>query len=146
MRNLFFVLFISSSLGTFGQSNNQEIAPATNSNTITPDIKFIKVEADSLVPEEELKEIQLKQEKSVSKKNKSMSDAESFNDKSVQSSSVASESAVQSISVSKTQATQNRTQRSPSPQFQQQMDDGVKTLEVYAPESFEFHFYKIFHF
>jgi len=142
MRNLFFVLFISSSLGTFGQSNNQEIAPATNSNTITPDIKFIKVEADSLVPEEELKEIQLKQEKSVSKKNKSMSDAESFNDKSVQSSSVASESAVQSISVSKTQATQNRTQRSPSPQFQQQMDDGVKTLEVYAPESFEFHFYK----
>lgn len=143
MRNLFLVLFICSGLSLFGQSNNPENVPATNSNTINHDLKVIKLDADTLVPQEEsLKEIQIKKEKTVSKKSNSREDAESYNDKSIQATSVASESAVKSISVSKTQATQNRTQRSPSPQFQQQMDDGVKTLEVYAPESFEFHFYK----
>ena len=143
MRNLFFVLFICASLNTFGQSNNTENAPATNSNTVTPDIKFIKLEVDTIVPQEEsIKELDIKQEKAVSKKTKSIAESELRDEQSVQSSATVSETVVKSISISKTQASQNRTQRSPSPQFQQQMDDGVKTLETYAPESFEYHFYK----
>lgn len=143
MRNLFFFLFICASWNAFGQSNNNENVPATNSNTFTPDVKFIKVEVDTLVPQEEsFKEVEKKQDKAVSKKTKSPSESESLNEESIQSSAAVSETAVKSISISKIQASQNRTQRSPSPQFQQQMDDGVKTLEAHAPESFEFHFYK----
>ena len=143
MRNLFFFLFICASWNAFGQSNNNENVPATNSNTFTPDVKFIKVEVDTLVPQEEsFKEVEKKQDKAVSKKTKSPSESESLNEESIQSSAAVSETAVKSISISKIQASQNRTQRSPSPQFQQQMDDGVKTLETFAPESFEFHFYK----
>lgn len=65
---------------------------------------------------------------------KNLAPAEENQQKSVQSLS-------SSFSSTKKSSATQRTRRSPSPEQQQSMDETVDQLAVYAPESFEYHFY-----
>lgn len=131
---LFILLFVSS-FG-FSQNNNQE--PSKNENAIS--LPLEEKEMDTL----QLKDIETKSSSKKSKsetKEKSQaydndlnapSKAENFN----------SAASTSSFSISKSQASTQRTQRSPTISQQQQMNSVVQNLEENSPESFEYHYFK----
>lgn len=140
MRNILFIVFLFFTCGAFAQAVEEKQPTNYNSNSVNAPVSITvapEMAADTVLMESESK----------SKKNSGAIRTKSVN-KPVQAeydkldaSGAAVQSASQSFSVSKSSASQNRSQRTPSVQTQNQMNEAVEQLSFTAPESFEYHFY-----
>ena len=152
MRNYLIITFLFSIVQVFGQSNTPpavENTNSTNSNSLNIAVPAAPTNADldTVLLQESDEKMQIestsKKMKVDTKRSKSLEDIPANREELTvgASSQVQTQSAVQTFSTSKAQSTQNRTQRTPSVQYQQQMDQAVDYLEQSAPESFEYHFF-----
>jgi hypothetical protein len=138
MRSLFLVFMMLSSV-CLGQNNIPEQNNSGSKNSVSPGAA--EEMFDTLVPEMRMQEVQEAVPSSKRSKNVSRSESPVLQDKFESNSAISVNSAAQSFSVVRTSAAQNRIQRSPSPEYQRQMDQAVNQLEQMAPESFEYHFF-----
>jgi hypothetical protein len=129
-----FMFLIVVSFQTIAQSNVEEQLQNTNTNS-APSISV--QENDTIL--KDLRETESVKGQSV-KKNKSAIRSEAPVE--IESKSTSSAAASSTFTTTRSAAVQSRTQRTPSAQYQQQMDMVVEQLESQAPESFEYHFFK----
>lgn len=140
MRNILFIVFLFFTCGAFAQVNEEKQPTNYNSNSVNAPVSITissEMEVDTVAVEMEIKSKKnsgVIREKSVSKPVQEVYDK-------LDASGAALQSASQSFSVSKSSASQNRSQRTPSVQTQNQMNEAVEQLSFTAPESFEYHFY-----
>jgi hypothetical protein len=144
MRFLSLLVFIFSLFQLNGQSNtNTPPVEKNNSNTLNvqPVMTEEEQQADTLIQLNEAPAVKTESvsKKSEMKKEKSMvlPDAQQ-----APSSSFIQTSAVQQYSSVKSVSAKSRTQRTPSTEYQQQMDMAVQQLSISAPESFEYNFFR----
>lgn len=158
MRLIYILLVSLFSFSCFSQSNETEKGavnsnnmnygiPATNNSINLNSETSIEDKADSIstykIREEKINQVVKKKE--ASQKNKSVTIEETTINSApsqVQSTISASESMSSSFSKLKIQSSVQRNQRTPTEEQQSQMDETVNYFEKYAPESFEYHFYK----
>lgn len=150
MRYFLIILLIVFSGKSIGQSNTETPATNTNSGTTINSISTGENQLDTLQFQElEKKELEKSDKKSKSatesrtKAPQSLKQEESIQIKSTtQEKSQSTQATSSSFVVTKQQASNQRTQRSPSIEQQKQMDQVVGVLEESAPESFEYHYFK----
>lgn len=141
MKQVAIAFFLLNYLTFYGQvANGNTITNSTN-NTAEPvpslqeqELDTIAVDQESLAPKNYRQESKKAKVSSVSKAESASYDREE--------STIVSTRAAENFAVTKSQASNSRTQRSPSKEYQNLMESSVKELERTAPESFEYHFYK----
>lgn len=149
MRFLSLLVFIFSVFQLQGQTiTNSPPAEKNTSKTINVNLNAQpsvaeEMEADTVVYEKVLDLPSVKQE-STSKKAeiKKQKSSEVKDIQQAPSAATSQSSAVQQYSSVKSVSAKSRTQRSPSAEYQQQMDLAVQQLAVSAPESFEYNFFR----
>lgn len=138
MRNILFIVLLFFACGVFAQAVEEKVPTNYNSNTLNAPAS-IPMEVESVSDTAQIL-IESKSKKSSSTaRTKSLEKADK--EQVTPSSAVSIQSASQSFSQSRSTAAQNRSQRTPSAQTQNQMNEVVEQLSVTAPESFEYHFY-----
>jgi hypothetical protein len=140
MKQFFLVFLLVNGFSVLGQIANEN----TNSNGVTNTAVPVPQEAekmDTLLQEKESSAPVIYRTESKKAKVSTVSRAASVDVMKEESIST-SDKAAENFSYSKTKSASNRTQRSPSKEYQDLMDASVKELEKTAPESFEYHFYK----
>ena len=148
MRFLSLLVFIFSLFQIQGQTITNS-PPAEKNSSTTNNVNYNavpsaveEVQADTVIQIQTL-DIPSAKKGSASKKveTKKQKSAE-LNDLQQTPSSFTQSSAVKQYSSVKSVSAKSRTQRSPSAEYQQQMDMAVQQLSVSAPESFEYNFFR----
>jgi hypothetical protein len=138
MRNILFIVLLFFTCGVFAQAVEEKSPTNYNSNTLNAPVS-IPSEVES-VSDTAIFQIDSKSKKSSGAvRTKSLEKADKNQIAPTSAASV--QSASQSFTQSRTTAAQSRSQRTPSVQVQNQMNEVVEQLSVTAPESFEYHFY-----
>lgn len=170
MRSIYSILLVLISSYGWSQSNTPSVPPSkqeeikyvnsTNSsvNSVSAEEKLnIVTDSTVIISTEDqdkgrtLKEVETKANKDVKASSKKATpykrsdmDAEGYtaSPSAPQESKTKMETMSTGFYTTKTQSSTQRTQRTPSEEQQLKMDETVKYFETFAPESFEYHYYK----
>jgi len=146
MRLFFFIIFQLFLFTCFSQNTETEKSKANqqNSNTYNSNSVIINdtlMIAPSSIPSPSLQESDFNKKESMSVSKKKASSAPSVSSGASQQKATMEVKKME-FSSSKGQASSQRSQRSPTKDQQQQMNETVAYFESFAPESFEYHYFK----